>query len=188
MELILDRVQAVLTLSWQNPLLAAHSQPGEEQRRCTASLLVSVSRRLLRTHKQSKSVLSSALQKLKVVAWGEVQRQHHLRIWFWRQSSSGLDLWLPHIGSSTWNCCSIVNILGHHLWFFVPFSMLANEDYSLSDQAGYEQLGLHLLVLYHIFKCRSVTYFLWSCIHKRALSFSHHNLKHLFLPLKTGSL
>lgn len=45
MELILVRVQAVLTFSWQNTLLAAHSQPETEQRRCIVPLLcVSVQR------------------------------------------------------------------------------------------------------------------------------------------------
>lgn len=54
-------------------------------------------------------------------------------------------------------------------------------------------LGLHLL-LSHVFICRSVTasspYFLWSCIHKRVLSFIHPPLTnhHLFLPQKTGLL
>lgn len=56
-------------------------------------------------------------------------------------------------------------------------------------------LGLHLLFLSHVFIRRSVTasspYFLWSCAHKRVLSFIHPPSTpnhHLFLPLKTGLL
>lgn len=193
-ELILVRVQAVLALSWQNTLLAASSQPGAQQRRCTASLLCFTVQR----SPKDNSVIQICPFLGIPVAESCCMRQC---VWpvspedlicFCRQSCSGLDLLFPYTG----NCCNTANILGHHLWFFLYLvCVFENEGYSLSDQAGYKgyrQLGLCLLVLYLIFKCESVTalspYFLWSCIHKRALNFIHQNPKHLFPPLKTGSL
>lgn len=82
---------------------------------------------------------------------------------------------------------------GFCLWLFVPFCTFSNEDCAhRQTKLITSQLGLHLLVLSSIFMCRSVIaflpYFVWSCIHKRALSFIYHHLNHLFLLLKTGLL
>lgn len=62
----------------------------------------------------------------KDVLWSTVWGQHHLRIWFCRQSSQGLDLWFPHAGLSAWSCCSTANIVGHRLWLFIPFCTFSN--------------------------------------------------------------
>lgn len=195
MELILGRVQPVLAFPRQCHRLAARSQPWAGQRRHTASLLcVSAQRPLKPTEAiQICLFLGSPSSWKKDVLQGGVWGQHHLRIWFCRQSSPGLDLWFPHAGLSAGSCCNTDNILGHYLWLFVPFCTFSNEDcaHYLTELIT-SQLGLHFPVLSHIFVCRSVIallpYFIWSFIHKRALSFIHHQPNHLFLPLKTGLL
>jgi len=58
--------------------------------------------------------------------WGGVWGQHHLRIWFWRQSTPGLNLWFPHAGMTAWSCCNTTIVLGCHFWLLVPFCNFSN--------------------------------------------------------------
>lgn len=148
---------------------------------------VSVSRGLLRTLRQSKFVFPwpSSCWKLFYEAACKASIT-------WRFDFAD-DLWFPHQYVHPHETAAVWSILWAIICdFFVPFCIFANEDYSISDQDGYKQLGFHLLVLYNIFKSRSVTvllpYFVWSFINKRPLTFIHHNPKHRFLPLKTSSL